>query len=124
MNRVRQVFGRCAEHGITLNRKKFVFAVPEVSFCGFKVSTSGYTPDDHLVAALQNFPVPTNRTDVRSFCGLVQQFESFTRRLTELLSPIRALLSPKLEFLWDQPHQEVFASILKVGPPPESSQKL
>ena len=65
VNRVRQVFGRCAEHGIPLNRKKFFFAVPEVSYCGFKVSASGYTPDDHLVAALQTFPVPTNRAAVQ-----------------------------------------------------------
>ena len=34
---VRQVLQRCAEHGITLNKKKFVFGVPETNYCGFKV---------------------------------------------------------------------------------------
>ena len=39
--RIRQVFQRCAEHGITLNQRKFVFAQPEVHYCGFKVSRRG-----------------------------------------------------------------------------------
>ena len=47
---VRQVLQRCAEHGITLNKKKFVFGVPETNYCGFKVSKTGCTPDDNLVS--------------------------------------------------------------------------
>ena len=31
VKRVREVIGRCASNGITLNRKKFIFAVPEFS---------------------------------------------------------------------------------------------
>ena len=50
---VRQVLQRCAEHGITLN-KKFVLGVPETNYRGFKVSKPGYTPDDNLVSALRN----------------------------------------------------------------------
>ena len=77
VERVRNVLQCCADHGITLHRKKFVFAVLETSYCGFRVSSSGYAPDDHLVRAIKDFPVPTNKTDIRSFCGLAQQFEAF-----------------------------------------------
>ena len=108
---VRQVLQRCAEHGITLNKKKFVFGVPETNYCGFKVSKAGYTPDDNLVSALRNFPTPTSKTDIRSLCGLAQQFEAFTPRLTELLTPIRALLSSKATFCWESVHQKAFEDL-------------
>ena len=69
--------------------------------------------DDHLVKPLTNFPVSVNHTDIRFFCGLVQQFQSFSHRLTELLAPIQALLSPKSEFTWEAPHQEAFEQVIR-----------
>ena len=65
VERVRQVLLRCNEVGITLHPKKFVFAEPEVDYCGFKVREFRYTISDRLVRALTNFPVPVNKTDVR-----------------------------------------------------------
>ena len=92
VGRVREVIRRCSEHGITLHPGKFVFGMPSVSYCGFKLSADGYRVDDHLVKALHSFPVPTNRTDVRSFCGLVQQIQAFSPSLTPMLAPIGSLL--------------------------------
>ena len=112
VHRVREVFRRCSEHGITLHPGKFVFGAPSASYCGFKVSADGYRVDDHLVKALSSFPLPTNRTDIRSFCGLVQQFQAFSPHLTEMLSPIRSLLSPKSAFVWEAPQQEAFSQVV------------
>ena len=113
VHRVREVIRRCSEHGITLHPGKFIFGAPSASYCGFKVSADGYRVDDHLVKALSSFPVPTNRTDIRSFCGLVQQFQAFSPHLTELLSPIRSLLSPKSAFVWEAPQQEAFSQVVR-----------
>ena len=84
--------------------------MPSVSYCGFKLLADGYRVDNHLVKALHSFLVPTKRTDVRSFCGLVRQFHPFSRSLTPMLAPIRSLLSPKSAFVWklETPHQEAF----------------
>ena len=38
VGRVREVIRRCPEHGITLHPGKFVFGMPSVSYCGFKLS--------------------------------------------------------------------------------------
>ena len=40
---VREVIQRCADHHITLNPAKFVFAENTVKYCGFKISPDGYT---------------------------------------------------------------------------------
>ena len=87
VQRVRDVLRRCAENGITLRLGKFVLGAPAVGYCGLRLFGCGYTVDDHLVKALTHFPVPVNRTDIRSFCILVQQFQSFSPRLTKLLAP-------------------------------------
>ena len=112
MHRVREVIRRCSEHGITLPGK-FVFGASPASYCGFKVSADGYMVDDQLVKALSSFPVPTNRTDIRSFCGLVQQFQAFSPHLTDMLNPIRSLLSPKSAFFWEAPQQEAFSQVVR-----------
>ena len=33
----------------------------------------GYRPTHHLIEAIENFPVPTDLTGIRSWFGLVQQ---------------------------------------------------
>ena len=115
VERVRQVLLRCNEAGMTLHPKKFVFAepVPEVDYCGFKVGEFGYTISDRLVRTLTDFPVPVNKTDVRSFCWLAQQFEPFTPELTELLEPLRPLTYSNSTFVWEEPQQQAFERTIK-----------
>ena len=49
---------------------------------------------------ISQFSVPTNRMDLWSFFGLVNQI-SFTKNVVApLLTPIHLLLSTKNEFLW------------------------
>ena len=95
----------CArEHGITLSEKKFEFAVPEVEFCGYRLNSDGWAVDATKTTAIRDFPVPTNRTDLRSFLGLVNQCSEFSPRLSECTSPLRGLLKTSNEFVWDSNH--------------------
>lgn len=113
VKRVKQVLQRCQEYGITLNKKKVIFAEPKVEWCGFVISEEGYTTSESLVQALKEFPRPKNKTDVRSFCGLVQQFECFSSKITELAQPLRCLLSLKVEFNWETYHEEAFQKLIR-----------
>lgn len=70
---VRAFLLKCREQGVALNKDKFCFAQPEVTFAGFKVNQNGYTVDDDLLRAIRDFPEPKNRTDLRSSLGLVNQ---------------------------------------------------
>ncbi len=113
IKRVRQVLQRCHDFGITLSRRKAHIAQSVVQWCGYTISEAGYTANPKLVEALSLFPTPKNRTDVRSFNGLVQQFEALSPNLTNLMTPIRALLSPKATFQWLESQQEAFEKILQ-----------
>ena len=66
-----QTLQRLCDRGLTLNKDKCLFSVPELVFFGFKISAAGLSPDDKKVEAIQNARAPTNVGEVRSFLGLV-----------------------------------------------------
>ncbi len=112
INRTREVLKRCQQHGITLSRMKAHIAQKKVHWCGYTLMKQGYTISEKSVEALSNFPVPVNRTDVRSFNGLVQQFKGLSSDLAGLIKPIRALLSPKVQFQWMEDQQKAFGAVI------------
>ena len=108
---VREFLQRCSERKITLNTEKWVYAQTEVSFAGFHLSQDGYHIDDSIITAISKFPTPVNRTDLRSFIGLVNQLSSSTPTLVGLLAPLRPLLSTKNDFLWSTSLTDAFESV-------------
>ena len=113
ISHVQQFLERCAENNITLNTEKCQFSKTQVTFAGFQLSSSGYKIDPAITEAITKYPTPANRSDLRSFIGLVNQLSTSTNTLAALLTPLRPLLSTKNEFLWSDHHQEAFTNIKK-----------
>ena len=105
---VRAFMKRCEERGISLNRQKLQLAQPTVKFAGFILSQDGYRPDPQLTSAISLFPTLKNVSDLRSFFGLVNQVASFVDDVSELLMPLRPLLSSRNEFIWGEQHERAF----------------
>ena len=55
VSHVRDVLHCARANGITFSEKKFVFGAPEVPFCGYTVSSSGWTIDPSRTAAICEF---------------------------------------------------------------------
>ena len=108
MAHVRQFLQRCTEKCITLNNEKWRFAQDDVNFAGFNLSANGYRVDQSITTAITNFPIPTNRTDLRAFFGLVNQLSASTPSVAGLLAPLRPLLSTKNEFSWSPELDQAF----------------
>ncbi len=108
---VRLFLQRCTERNITLNTSKWIFGQPTVSFAGFILSKVGYQIDPAITRAIAKFPTPSNRTQLRSFLGLVNQLSASTRDIANLLSPFRPLLSAKNEFTWSDEFQSAFQEV-------------
>ena len=111
VSHVRAILQRCAERNITLNANKFKFALPEIQFAGFVLSKDGYRIDLAIVEAIQHFPTPATRTDLRSFFGLVNQLSASTDAIASLLAPLRSLLSIKNDFMWEANHDVAFSKV-------------
>ena len=63
-HRVREFLQRCPERGFSLNKEKFVFAQPKATFAGYEFSSSGHSIGSQLVFAVNDFPEPTNITEL------------------------------------------------------------
>ena len=105
---VRTFLQRCADKQIALNLDKCHFFQSQVIFAGFQLSANGYQVDTSITDAISNFPTPNNRTDLRSFFGLVNQLSAATNIVSSLLIPLRPLLSTKNDFLWSPTHDQAF----------------
>lgn len=108
---VRQFLQRCTDKKIALNKEKCAFSQEEVTFAGFTLSANGYSVDKSIIAAISKFPTPANRTDLRSFFGLVNQLSASTPTIAGLLAPLRPLLSTKNEFMWSSELEAAFGSV-------------
>ena len=111
VHRVRQVLLRCREHGITLNKRKFVFAATDTSFCGYNLSPAGIAADPAKLRAISEFPAPTNITELRSFLGLVNQLGDFTADIASSAEALRGLLRPRNTFCWTPTHETAFNAV-------------
>jgi len=105
---VKQILQRCQDRQISLDHDKCTFCQTTITFAGFKLSPEGYCIDSSVTDAVCSFPVPSGRSELRSFFGLVNQLSSCTDTIAALLGPLRPLLSTKNEFLWSPEHEQAF----------------
>lgn len=68
---LKEVLQRLADNGLTLNISKCAFGQNTVTFLGYKVNQEGITPLPEKVQTIQEYPRPTNITELRRFLGMV-----------------------------------------------------
>ena len=108
---IRQFIQRYKDRNIALNKDKWKYCQNKVTFAGFLLSSEGYQVDAVIMEAISEFLTPSDYTELRSFCGLVNQLASGTNRFAELLSPMRPLQSNKNEFVWSAYHTLAFSKV-------------
>ena len=62
---------------------------------------------DKILAAIQNFPTPTDITGARSWFGLINQV-SWVYAISPTMQPFRDLIKPSVKFYWDETFDTVF----------------
>lgn len=122
LQRLGAVLDRCRQHGITLSKKKLAIG-SQVSFAGYTIGSTGITPDPSKVAAIRDFPAPTDLTELRSFLGMANQLAHFVPDLAHATTPLRLLLKKNVAWTWldDQDNafrrtKEILTSPLTVAP--------
>lgn len=91
-----KLYKRCAEQAIVLNDEKKAVG-KEIIFHGHKVTSKGILPDSDKIEAVLQMKRPTDITEVRRFCGLVQYMSRFVPNLANTLEPIRNLTRNNIE---------------------------
>lgn len=109
-DRLAKVLKQILEAGMTLNKSKCQFGVPQVQFLGHTIDKDGIHAGPRL-QGIADFPTPKKVTDVRSFLGLVNQFAKFSSKLAEVSKPLRDLLHNEVEWYWGDSQVESFQKV-------------
>ena len=68
---VQQFLHHCKEKNFALNKDKFRFCQTKIPFADFELISNSYNIGKEITDIISKFPIPSSRTDLRSFFGLV-----------------------------------------------------
>jgi RNase H-like domain found in reverse transcriptase/Reverse transcriptase (RNA-dependent DNA polymerase) len=84
---------RTLEHNLRFKLEICKFGCREVEILGHKVQHGEIRPSDPHVQAIQNFPEPSNVTELLRFLGLVNFFGNYVGHLADKACPLYAVLN-------------------------------
>jgi hypothetical protein len=97
-----EVFQRLRDYNMKIKITKCKFSRRQVEFLGHTITKEGLSPQKSKIEAVQKISTPRNRTDVRSFLGLVGYYRRFISKYSEIARPLYHLTSDKNQFVWTE----------------------
>jgi len=108
---LRVVISLLRDHQLNANIAKCTFYIESVIFLGFVVNKNGVHVDPEKIKAIQEWPVPKNVGDIRSFHGLASFYRRFVPNFFTLASPLNELVKKDTPFEWGDRQQNAFDEI-------------
>ena len=108
MQRLEILFQRLREANLKLKPSKCCILQKRVTFLGFTVSGDGVSTDPSKIAAVRDWPTPTNLRQCRAFVGLCQYYRRFVPNFSAIAAPLHALTKKGTPFVWSAECQSAF----------------
>ena len=112
LENLKSVFLRLRQAHLQLKANKCKLFQKEVVFLGHLVSEFGISCDPEKIRVLKDWPRPRDKTDIKSFLGLVGYYRKMVPAFADLASPLTKLTKKKVKFQWG-PEQETAFERLK-----------
>lgn len=71
LKHLKQTFQKCSKFGLSLNPKKYMFAMEEGRLLGHIVTTKGICIEPDRVEEIQKISIPRNKKEIQSFLSKV-----------------------------------------------------
>ena len=108
LDRLTDVINRIGHAGLKLTPKKCHLFKKEVEFLGHIVSSDGVSTNPEKVRIVQEWPVPENISQLKSFLGLCSYYRRFVQNFSSIARPLNRLAEHSVPFIWDETCQSSF----------------
>jgi len=85
--KLREVLDRLRTYKLKLQPDKRQFLRKEVNYLGHQITETGVKPDPQKVVAIEQFPMPTNPKQLKTFCRMVSYYRRFIPNCSRIASP-------------------------------------
>ena len=102
------VMGRLQTAGLRLRLEKCTFMQKSCIYLGHRLDAEGIHPTNEQLLALQQAPIPTCVTELRSYVGLVNYYHKFLKNVSAVLKPLYELLQSGTSWHWGLSQQRAF----------------
>ncbi|GBP37144.1 Retrovirus-related Pol polyprotein from transposon 412 [Eumeta japonica] len=102
------------ETQLKLQPDKCEFMRHEVAYLGHIINKDGVSPDPNKIKVIENFPIPQNQKEIKSFLGLVGYYRRFIENFSKLTKPLTKLLKKDIRFNWTEEQQKSFDLMRKI----------
>lgn len=114
LDHLQRVFSLLRQHQLYGKLSKCDFGKDICDFLGHVITSSGIKPDPKKVQAVQDWPVPRDVTELRSFLGLAGYYRRFIKDFSKIALPLTDLLSTKLQWTsttWTSAQDQAFETL-------------
>ena len=85
--------------------------MPKVPYLGHIISEKGIAPNPEKTKAVETFPVPKTKTDVKSFLGLCNYYRKFIKDFSHTATALTQLLKKDNPFHWTDACHKAFQTL-------------
>ncbi|CAI5668089.1 unnamed protein product [Oreochromis niloticus] len=111
LSHLSEVFSAIRRAGLRLNPAKCRLLARETTFLGHVISAQGIATDPAKVAAVRDWPTPSNVKELRSFLGLASYYRRFIKGFATIASPLHRLTDKGQPFGWGDACAAAFAQL-------------
>lgn len=111
---VRCVLARLRQHGLYTKAEKCEFEHKSIPFLGLIISVEGIKMDPQKIAAILDWPAPTDKKAIQLFVGFANFYRKFIKRFPTIISPITQLIKQGVHFHCSSEAQTAFESLKRL----------
>ncbi|CAM5135995.1 unnamed protein product [Natator depressus] len=110
LEHLQKVFERIREAGLTVKAKKCQIGLNRVTYLGHQVGQGTINPLQAKVDAIQKWPVPKSKKQVKYFLGLAGYYRRFVLQYSQIATPLTDLTKKKQPNVvqWTEECQKAF----------------